>query len=895
MFNTNDNVQDMTVGDLQGVIMQAMGMLGPGMNMGAMGGFGTGFAPTAGRMQQMQFELMQTQALMRELASRDLRAVSLANRTTDLLRGPGETSGEFGRQAWGTLINRPEIAALAGGSIFDFGLGVQNILRGGVSLDGTNVFRNDELGRMMTADVTNHLQRHFFTETGGARLTRTHGFDLTELGQISSFLGQRGAFAGMDLGTIEDGVVNVRPEAIRAMGSIVEDGAEMFRELRDLFGDRSIQELVQVAEQVTRENLGAPGAPAELANRLRNVRQQARASGMPELTVLEMQVQAADIFEQLGFGGRSSARMGAEVTTGVAFAERKLQEAQNAAAAAGRHFQAPSMPELVSQNIQAMASMASDFDMGPLAVAARMWDAGAFGDDPAIQDRVRSMISRGDIGGIEALTGVDLAGELHLRGGTARVMEGLSSRGLSLMTSGIQYELDERLPGAANRFLGEMGMLRGDERHDTLLRDTLLGFEAPTTEALITALTTGEGDIEDILTADMSLTRDEAARHVGYLERLDDEGRAAVGARIARARDAAADMDVFGVTRGTRRAAALETIASAEMLETAPTGPQDFVRQVLGRVLGSETETATAVMGILREEDRHRFSVEGEITQEDIDALERLGVRDVGRLAELGVGGDRAEMMHGLVELEGDQLRGLRVTDQSGAFTGEIDFARAEAFETFAGRARDLGTISKRMDFLLEGDVLPGPLRERMSERMAELGEEFFTAEPEDRDAILARMENLSRTAFSAYKDDVFDVLRLGDEDTHQRFVSAGGLDILQDKSTELRGRILKDSQIVSALDVLDDESIQGRRRARAMERLEGLEGFDAEDTSELRETVTDRMKGLEERLKEVLEIRREVAGGQGDDKAVLEVEIMLSDSWVGKLYKKIQETEGDL
>ena len=42
----------------------------------------------------------------------------------------------------------------------------------------------------------------FFTPGGGFRQGATHGFDMTELGQIMSMGAARGAFKGMDLGNL---------------------------------------------------------------------------------------------------------------------------------------------------------------------------------------------------------------------------------------------------------------------------------------------------------------------------------------------------------------------------------------------------------------------------------------------------------------------------------------------------------------------------------------------------------------------------------------------------------------------------------------------------------------------------------------------------------------------
>ena len=885
-MNFNSNIQDMTVGDLQQVVMQVMSQIGPGMDMGPMGGFGTGFAPSAGRMQEMQFQLMQTQALMRELSTLDSRAGRMATMTSELLHGEGHAPSEAMLQTWGTFLNRPEVAGLTGGSIFDFGLGVQNMMRGGMRLDGVNIFDNTQLGRQMTSEVVREMQDYFFTEGGGARLERTQGFDRTELGQMASFMGQRGAFAGLELGAAGPDGVQLNPRAIRAMGDIVSDGAEMFRELRDLFGDRDIHELVQLAEQISRENLGAPGAPAELTNRLRAARRQARAFGVPEVTGLELQVQTADLFEQLGFGGRTAGRFGESVTEFAMGAAQSQSAIQHAAAEDDRHFQGLSMPEIVAREAQGIASMATDHDMGPLAVAARMLGAGAFDHDTALRDRVRRGISSGDIAGIEAATGIDLASELALRGGTQRVMDGMSPEMHRLMESGMRSELQDRLPGAADRFIGQLGMSSSNRGRDQILQDTLVTMEGETTERLITAL--GSGDMDAVaaaLAGDAGLDDHEAERRTQFLGRMTERQRAALGSDIARLRDAASDMDVFGPTEGTRRALRLRTVAARDVTETAPAGPQDFIGQMIARLRGDTTRTDARIMESLGEDDRGEFSVEGTVTEEDIDRLKALEL-DV----DVDVGDSRAATMHSLLARDDVVIR--RHATESGERLDTFDVAKRSSFDSSKRDYDALRGIASRLA-LFDDANLTDDLEELgfASGILEEWNRRYWdTDDPDERDRIRQEMTDFVDGAMQEKQEELFEHARLGGESAVDAFKRGGGMDFLREQRLAARGGLAEQEAILKRLDILSsDNASDAAKRAASMH----LGDVDPEET---RESAKMQIEELQERLKYLDGVHKDIAQHRGGDggQATMTVELIYDDRMIGTLRKKFSQEDDE-
>lgn len=216
-------------------------------------------------------------------------------------------TGVYGLQSLGLM---------GGSSPFDLYAGMQSAVAG--SQFGVTGLQGYLMGSgAVTSDVTRELydayQADFYSATGAANTRMTAGFNDIQMGSLFQQLGQRGAFAGMQSGTYgpigQDELENRRAAAL-ALGNTAElerlkdftadtqvfqldegakgrinayvsSAAQTLGILRDIFGDRPMQELMQQAEHITGENFVAAG-PEYIRGRLEQTRGMARAYGIDE-------------------------------------------------------------------------------------------------------------------------------------------------------------------------------------------------------------------------------------------------------------------------------------------------------------------------------------------------------------------------------------------------------------------------------------------------------------------------------------------------------------------------------------------------------------------------------------------------------------------------------------
>ena len=165
----------------------------------------------------------------------------------------------------------------------------------------------------VTRDMFQSYQADFYSPSGAANQRMTAGFDDIQMGSLFQQLGQRGAFAGMQAGsydrigetelenrraaalatdnfseldklkdfTADTPVFKLDDAAKSRISEYVSSAAQTLGVLRDIFGDRPMQELMQQAEQITGENFVAAG-PDYIKGRLEQTRGMARAYGIDE-------------------------------------------------------------------------------------------------------------------------------------------------------------------------------------------------------------------------------------------------------------------------------------------------------------------------------------------------------------------------------------------------------------------------------------------------------------------------------------------------------------------------------------------------------------------------------------------------------------------------------------
>ena len=192
----------------------------PGMS----GAAGFGFSPGQSESAWLRDRALRQQTYALDVGRESMRNKAFANILAE--NRPDNSWRQSGMQLFSTLMNSPQFAAMTGGSDFDMLAGTQAAVgASGFRIGGARTFGGGALSDRVAYDIWKNADSTFFDKNGVARLEKTQGFDRTQLGQLFSVLGQRGAWSGLDLAkdvTMEDGKykVNYNENAL----SKVQDG-----------------------------------------------------------------------------------------------------------------------------------------------------------------------------------------------------------------------------------------------------------------------------------------------------------------------------------------------------------------------------------------------------------------------------------------------------------------------------------------------------------------------------------------------------------------------------------------------------------------------------------------------------------------------------------------------
>lgn len=265
-------------------------------------------------------------------------------------------------------------------------------------------------------DMYSSMENHFFSG-GAAQRHRTHGLDRTDMGVLMNSLQQRGAFTGMNIGSVEmmteqrlsqlsnqavatgntalqQEIAQLRPGDMRKISDpnttakineMMEDGAATLAAMRDIFGHQSMDVLIKEAERITGMTFSGGNMNA-MRNRMETARTQARVFGLNERAFMEFDfatsgTTAASLAGRTGTDTADTYRLGAAatpfITAGAFTQHRQQQEAANRLAQEGRHLQVRSAQDIAAQTAEGAAAFMA-YDTGAL-VASNVIDN--FGDE----------------------------------------------------------------------------------------------------------------------------------------------------------------------------------------------------------------------------------------------------------------------------------------------------------------------------------------------------------------------------------------------------------------------------------------------------------------------------------------------------------------------------------
>lgn len=169
------------------------------MDAGSLSGvMSSGFAPFFGGAQRNMARNMRSQDMVRRISEDNERvnaAVTWMGRQGANLNPEARKTT---KQLLSSMWNSQFFSEHVGGSDIDLAFGIQNAVQAsGFRVAGQRVMGSGPVSDQLTMDMWKGADKYFF-EGGFGNLRRTQGFDRTQIGQIASALGARGAFAGMD-------------------------------------------------------------------------------------------------------------------------------------------------------------------------------------------------------------------------------------------------------------------------------------------------------------------------------------------------------------------------------------------------------------------------------------------------------------------------------------------------------------------------------------------------------------------------------------------------------------------------------------------------------------------------------------------------------------------------
>jgi hypothetical protein len=287
---------------------------------GLAGNAGFGFSPGQSEAAWLKDRALRQQTYAMDVYRESARGQAFAN-----MLGAQAQDNFYRRsslQMYGTVMNMPGVASMFGGSDIDFLFGSQNAVQAsGLRVGGSRLFGGGALSDRVAYDLWKASDRYFFDEKAGGmgRLDRTQGFDRTQLGQIYSVMGQRGAFSGLDIGasvSTVGGKLDIRYDeaAMQKMPKAVEEAAKALRMVQDVVGGRPTLELIKISENIIGASMGTAQYAATVQRRMAEVMASSSAFGYSPHATMQLQGSVLEGLTQMGIGGVGGAGLAAGIT-----------------------------------------------------------------------------------------------------------------------------------------------------------------------------------------------------------------------------------------------------------------------------------------------------------------------------------------------------------------------------------------------------------------------------------------------------------------------------------------------------------------------------------------------------------------------------------------------------
>lgn len=465
-----------------------------------------GFAPNQTEAALSDIQHRYGSGIARYLLANDPAARMLSGMMGDAMTGGGLSSRQWQQSDVGKAMTLGISALLnssmirnSRGSVLDLFAGVSNAAAGGGMTMDINGVRGmgingrgavtDNVSRLIYQSVLNSM----WSPGGAGHWRRTQGFNMSQIGDIFSELGSRGAFRGLNVGAMTPYTSDdlnrmissggaAKAEALRIMAQgggwkpmqlsestqrtiqqAVENAARPLRTAKDIFGDRPIPELMRLGEQLSGAGFADPGGAGLIGSRLSQIKSLAAANNMTGESVARFDMATSSMLGALGHSTRTAAALSGSLVPESFAAYSGLQVKRRVAAEQGTFLADTSREELAGVKAAGMSRVLQE---DPSIVAASLlkqhWGLSAGQNQAldALQDAYRQAPNaqardlaranlRERIIQYSGLTDAHLVNRFGGDRGAIGAMDTLGQRELDMVTRTVSGSIDNRALGDA--------------------------------------------------------------------------------------------------------------------------------------------------------------------------------------------------------------------------------------------------------------------------------------------------------------------------------------------------------------------------------------------------------------------------------------------------------------
>lgn len=638
----------------------------------------------------------------------------------------------FAKQMISTMINQTELGGLLGGDTTALAHGALSMARAGVGLDESSSFSAamgdivDPMRHQTSTTITKSVMDYMTDpETGLPILERTQGQSFDTIGKLLDHMQESGAVRTDQLinsVNTKDGTVDFNKGELDKLNKNLTQGAELFRNLTDVFGSRDFNELLDQAKRLGGLNLQDPSSIGRSLTTIRNARGIAQAIGGDERRLLGLVAQQADTFTQVT-GTHGDPSLGA-VFANESFRGAAMQAAadkQSYRGAANIYNRTATLEERMQNSVTASAMQLESAKQDPHKSYAKIYQLKTFLDKNEVSDDLREEITTA----------------LNFEGDADEQMELLSRATYRVYNEhGVDLIRKQRLTGVDFRHVGDdtkasvhqlwnKRTANLNKRRSGGLLNSYMDVSGFDTERTRHQLESEDADnIEEVLGSlqgmrEIIQNHDEIGYGLGSVSEL---------MAIAEGNDVAVLVEEDGkftrrsaqdMTAGERRKAVLKKMQDMEAYH-GKVNQDELQQKAVDQIFTYATETraqareAGVTLGGAQQIANMRSLVE---SNPAVMTLSKKAIRDAERAAE-----------EGTLRMEGSQIAATNPLLNAiyGAVGGDMREASARAFDTFAGR-------NDTKETFLETDRLTTTQQQR------QLAAELATADEKQTKEIMSR------------------------------------------------------------------------------------------------------------------------------------------------------------